>query len=221
MIMNHRIWNEEKTERLKQAYPTTGNAELAIELGVSLPSLKQQAHRLGLKKALYDNKYKVTPEIRERILILAKTHSYADVKKELGVSVTTIRRVIEEAVADGYVKKSNEEIRRIMSEKRLKLLEKERRWAIFGFDQKTKLKLWSNKDKWRCRASLKRNGYYVGRNASEVYVYFDTKRNEKLESEANANGISISDIDFEPFAPDEIYPNGDAEKEIAKEEGLL
>ena len=70
---------------------------------------------------------------------------------------------------------------------------------------------------------LKRNGYEIERNSTEAYAYIDTDRkgHKVLEELAKENGIKVSEMPFDPLTPDEICDNGEAEIEIAKEEGLL
>ena len=216
------IWNDAKIKRLKELFPKASNDDIAEELGMSVPTLKKKAYELGLKK-LKTQKGKITPEKREKILRLYHTYSYNDISEMMGLSVSTLQKVIKDAVAHGYSGKTREEVNQLMSSKRKELLKRERGRASFGFDQKTRLKIWPNKKKWRVREQLKRNGYEIERNSTEAYAYIDTDRkgHKVLEELAKENGIKVSEMPFDPLTPDEICDNGEAEIEIAKEEGLL
>ena len=221
MSNSNNFWTADRLSLLKKKYPSETNDTLAEELGVSVSYIKKKAHELGLKKTALNRK-KVTPDMRESILRAYKTYSYRDISKMFNLSVPTLMKVVNDAVAnDGYEGKTMEDINKIRSTKRINLLKKERTLATFGLEAISKLKIWPNRKKWRIRAQLKHCGYYVERNSSEAFAYFDIKRHQRLEQLAEENGISVSEIDFEPLAPEEVCENGEAEIEIAHEQGIL
>lgn len=53
----------------------------------------------------------------------------------------------------------------------------------FGLEQKTKLKLFPNKQKYKVRERLKRSRYEVERNGTDVYIDDETRRHAKVETE--------------------------------------
>lgn len=219
--MSKNTWNEKKIAYLKIHFPTGYNEEIADELDISISTLKRMARKLGLKKREDIANNKVSIEVREEILKSYESHSLRDISKEVGISVPTIIKIVNEAAANGFIKRNKKDNGQLISAKRKKMLAWERTLAIMGFEAKTRLRVMPNRKRWRYREQLKRSGYHIRRNGTEAYVYVNTVRHKKLEKLAKENGISIVMMEFHSLPSDFLELNGDAEIQIAVEEGLL
>jgi DNA-binding CsgD family transcriptional regulator len=209
------IWSEEKESFLKKNYATTTNCKLASTLGVSIPSVKNKARELGLKKSYA--RRKITPALEALALRMSAKNSYRSVADKLNISLSSVNNIVNEAVEKGYEKRSQQETRKIMSDIRVKTIKTERARAIFGLNQKTKLKVFPNKQKYYMRDRLKRCRYDVDRNSMDIYIDDETRRHANMESEAKKLGFNIQK-DIVTYLPmDFVFENGAAEEQIAAE----
>lgn len=209
------IWNEEKESFLKKNYATTTNCKLANTLGVSISSVKNKAQELGLKKTCA--RRKITPSLEALVLRMSANNSYRSVADKLNLSLSSVNNIVNKAVENGYEKRSQQETRKIMSDIRIKTIKKERARVIFGLSQKTKLKVFPNKQKYHMRDRLKRCRYDVDRNSIDVFIDDETRRHANMESEARKLGFNIQK-DIVTYLPmDFVFENGAAEEQIATE----
>lgn len=88
-------------------------------------------------------------------------------------------------------KKRNQERIAKAAASRRETVRKERSRIIFGFDQKTKLKLVHNRKRAIYRYALKKRGYLVERGGREAKVIETTIRSEIVEQRAAKHGIII------------------------------
>lgn len=209
------IWNDDKINFLVKHYANISNRKLADTLGVSVPSIKNKSRELGLTKTCA--KRKIFPSIEANILRMSENSSYRSVADKLNVSVASVHTTVNEATANGHQKRPKEETLKIMSETRVRLIKKERARAIFGLEQKTKLKLFPNKQKYKVRERLKRSRYEVERNGTDVYIDDETRRHAKVETEAQKLGFQIIKPPIEYFPIDFMFENGAAEEQIFAE----
>lgn len=209
------IWNDDKINFLVKHYANISNRKLADTLGVSVPSIKNKSRELGLTKTCA--KRKIFPSIEANILRMSENSSYRSVADKLNVSVASVHTTVNEATANGHQKRPKEETLKIMSETRVRLIKKERARAIFGLEQKTKLKLFPNKQKYKVRERLKRSRYEVERNGTDVYIDDETRRHAKVETEAQKLGFQIIKPTIEYFPIDFMSENGAAEEQIFAE----
>lgn len=209
------IWNDDKIHFLVEHYAHISNRKLADTLGVSVPSIKTKSRELGLSKTCA--RRKIFPSIEANILRMSENNSYRTVADKLNLSVTSIHFVVNDAAANGYQKRTKEETSKMISETRVRLIKKERARAIFGMDQKTKLKLFPNKKKYRLRERLKRCRYDVERNDTDVYIDDETRRHANIEAEAQKEGFRIFKPTVEYYPIDFLLENGAAEEQIFAE----
>lgn len=209
------IWNDDKINFLVKHYANISNRKLADTLGVSVPSIKNKSRELGLTKTCA--KRKIFPSIEANILRMSENSSYRSVADKLNVSVASVHTTVNEATANGHQKRPKEETLKIMSETRVRLIKKERARAIFGLEQKTKLKLFPNKQKYKVRERLKRSRYEVERNGTDVYIDDETRRHAKVETEAQKLGFQIIKPTIEYLPIDFMSENGAAEEQIFAE----
>lgn len=187
------IWNDDKINFLVEHYAYVSNRKLADALGVSVPSTEAD------------------------ILKMSERNSYRSVADKLSLSVSSVQIIINKAVAKGHQKRSKEETLKIMSDTRVRLIKKERARAIFGLEQKTKLKLFPNKQKYKVRERLKRSRYDVECNGTDVYIDDETRRHAKIEAEAQKLGFQIIKPVVEYYPIDFMSENGPAEEQIFAE----
>lgn len=209
------IWSEEKESFLQKNYATTTNCKLASTLGVSISSVKNKARELGLKKSYA--RRKITPALEALVLRMSAKNSYRSVADKLNISLSSVNNVVNEAVEKGYEKRSQQETRKIMSDIRVKTIKTERARAIFGLSQKTKLKVFPNKQKYHVRDRLKRCRYDVDRNSTDVFIDDETRRHANMESEARKMGFNIQKNIVTYLPMDFVFENGEAEEQIAAE----
>lgn len=209
------IWNDDKINFLVENYAHTSNRKLANTLGMSIPSVKIKARELGLKKKCA--KRKIFPSQEANILRMSGNCSYRTIADKLNISVSSVSNIVSQAAAKGYRKRSKEETGKIISETRVRLIKKERARAVFGLNQKTKIKVFPNKQKYHMRERLKRCRYDVGYNGTDVYIDDETRRHAGIEAEAQKMGFNIQ-LPFITYYPlDFVTENGEAEKEIFTE----
>lgn len=85
-------------------------------------------------------------------------------------------------------KRENERIRKA-AETRNATIRQERIRIAWGFEQRTRLKLTTNRKKILYRFALKKRGYLIGRGGSEAVVTASTIRSEIVEKRAREYGI--------------------------------
>lgn len=129
---------------------------------------------------------RVTDEVKARIIGLAASRSISEVAKEVGCSGSTVSTVIREA---GVVRSAADKAA-IRSRVRSEYVRAERRRAIFGLDQKSSLKVFSNRDRAILKYCLKRKGYiFVERGDTTAYFDADTRRDRAYEEKGRKLGL--------------------------------
>jgi len=209
------IWNDDKINFLVDHYAYVSNRKLADALGVSVPTIKNKSRELGLSKTCA--KRKIFPSTEADVLKMSERNSYRSVADKLNLSVSSVQIIINEAVAKGHQKRTKEETGKLIAEARAHLIKKERARALFGLDQRTNLKLFPNKRKYRLRDRLRRCRYDVERNSTDVYIDDETRRHAKIEGEAKKLGFHIVKPIVEYFPIDFISENSAAEEQIFAE----
>lgn len=206
------IWNTDKINFLVENYAHMSNRKLAIAIGVSIPSVKLKARELGLKKQCA--KRKIFPSLEADILRMSENYSYRDIANKLKISVSSVHCTINDAATKGFRKRSHEKTGKIMSEARIRLIKKERARVVFGLNQKTKIKLFPNKKKYKMRERMKRCRYEVEHNGMDVYIDDETRRHDNIETDAQRMGFNIHPPIITYYPLDFVTENGEAENEI-------
>lgn len=180
-----------KQERwLTNHFKHTKNQECAERLGISLRSVVRIARSLGLVKSrqFMTKCQHETAEAAKKSHRLNGTYppkGFRIPKSEVGQfkpGVTSRERLGD--------KREDERLRK-SAESRRATIKRERRRILFGLDQQTKLKLFTNPKKIQYRYALRQRGYRIDRGASEAYVCPETQRSPKIESRARKYGIRI------------------------------
>ena len=126
------------------------------------------------------------------ILTLHKELSYSEISEKLSLSTSTIKRILKE----NQGKRTKEETKAIRSRTRKKLIHAERRRAIFGLDQKTDIKVFTNKERNVLKYCLKRRRYIFLRRGENIAYYNEqTNRDPIYEERGCKLGIKFKQIE--------------------------
>lgn len=139
------------------------------------------------------NKTKTTKELIEKIGELIKDYSNFEIASKLNVSLSTVRRILKE----NHYARTKEEKEAIRSRTRKDLVRAERRRAIFGLDQKTGIKVFTNRERNTLKYCLKRRKYIFLRRGDNT-AYFDkgTNRYPPYEEKGIKLGIKFKPIEI-------------------------
>ena len=209
------IWNNEKEKFLIENFAFITNRRLSEQLDISISSIKKKAHELGLNKGCV--KRKIIPSLEKNVLKMSRTNSYRNVADMLRISLSSVSNIINDAASKGYKKRSKQDTSKIMSETRKRIIKQERARAVFGLDQKTKIKVYPNKQKYHMRDRLKRCRYIVERNGIDVFIDEETRRHNTIEDDARRLGFNIQKTVIAFYPIDFVFENGSAEEQIAEE----
>lgn len=134
---------------------------------------------------------KTTLKCKLRIKELFPDHSVSEISKITGVSDRTIFRIARE----WNLYRTPDQEKKIRSERRKSLIKEERRRVIFGQEQKTELKVFSNKRKHALKYKLKRIGYLSGKQNRNLLFYTDSvTRNLDYETQGKKLGLTFEKI---------------------------
>lgn len=134
---------------------------------------------------------KITDETKDRIIALRSTHSASEIAAMVGCS----SRLIEYVLRSKGVVQNREDSAAIRSRVRSKYVRDDRRRALFGLDQKSNLKVFSNKDKITLRYCLKRKGYiFIGRGSNVAYYNSSTIRDNAYEEKGLKLGLQFQSM---------------------------
>lgn len=165
-------------------FGNTKNDDMAAELGISSRALVRIARRHGLHK---------TKEFRQRVQLEASAEGakwYATHKVKPGFYIPGGEKYYfkkGESTADRYGEERAKEIYAKIAAKRNATLKAERRRALFGIPQKTKLKIYPQSDKRiKQRWYLKKNGYTIDDDKRIAYYDESTHRCLRLEQKQPA-----------------------------------
>ena len=209
------IWNNENEKFLIENFAFITNRRLSEQLDISISSIKKKAHELGLNKGCV--KRKIIPSLEKNVLKMSRTNSYRNVADMLRISLSSVSNIINDAASKGYKKRSKQDTSKIMSETRKRIIKQERARAVFGLDQKTKIKVYPNKQKYHMRDRLKRCRYIVERNGIDVFIDEETRRHNTIEDDARRLGFNIQKTVIAFYPIDFVFENGLAEEQIAEE----
>lgn len=180
-----------KQERwLTNHFKHTKNSECAEKLGISPRSVGRIARLLGLSKSR-QFMAKCLRETTEAAKISHRRNGTYPPKgfripnREAGQFKTGVSN-LERLGA----KKDAERLRK-SAESRRATVKRERARIVWGFEQRTKLKLGGNPKKRQYRYNLRQRGYQVACGDSVAYVVAHTRRSPKVEANARKYGIRV------------------------------
>lgn len=134
---------------------------------------------------------KITSSIASQTRELLNSHSNSEIAEKLKVSLSTIKRVIRE----NGLRRSRTDQESIRSRKRKELIRAERRRAIFGLDQKTDIKVFTNRERNNLKYCLKRRNYlFLHRGDNTAYFDENTNRFPPYEERGKKLGIRFKQL---------------------------
>ena len=185
-------WSDETVQVIKENYPVLSNGQLAQMLGISKTQVSRMGRKLGLSKT---NKYwKLTPQMKEAILELYSTCSYKSIGDKLHVSISFVSKTVMSAAAEDptFRKRSKEEVGKLISECRKKLLKSERSHVVFGLEQESRIKIFRSEPKNKMRRRLRLCGAYeIDYGGMDVYITDERLRSQPLELAAESIGFDF------------------------------
>lgn len=135
---------------------------------------------------------RIDNDVKKKILELIKDKSISEVAALVGCGISSVSKVIR----DNKIVRSKEDLASIRSRVRTGMVKSERRRAIFGLDQKSNLKVFSNKERNALKYCLKRKGYlFFERGVNIAYFNEETMRDEKYEERGRKLGIRFLQCD--------------------------
>lgn len=181
----------EKQERwLAKHFKHTKNDECAARLGISPRSVVRIARSMGLTKSrqFMVKCQRATADAAARSHILNGTYppkGFRIPNSEAGQFKPGVTS--KERIGD---RRESERLRK-SAESRRKTIADEKRRILFGFEQKTRLKLFSNPKKHQYRYALRQRGYLIERGGIDAKVVAETNRSAKVEANARKYGIRV------------------------------
>lgn len=135
---------------------------------------------------------KITEEIKRRIVELIKEgRTVPETAGMVGCGVSSVKKVMR----DNNIVRTAKVKSAIRSRVRSEYVRAERRRAIFGLDQRTNLKVFSNKDRIILRYCLKRKGYvFKERGGNTAYYSEETSRDRRYEEKGIKLGLRFQQI---------------------------
>lgn len=180
----------EQIEWFRANFANTTNAEISARLNIKLSTMHRLARAYGLTKSkefMQDWHKKITAIARAtnernnwppKGYIIPRSREFLFKK-----GVTPLMRLGPEKEAE-RIRKRTETFRATIAS--------ERRRILFGFEQKTKLKLnGSFRDKANVRFQLRKLGYIVERGANTATITPLTRRSERYEKRCKEVGIRL------------------------------
>lgn len=174
---------------LAENFADTSNAECARHLNVGWRTVVRMARNLGLEKSREFLEYHWRENV-EKMRIMNKGEGNRG--KENLIKYGAKYRFKKGETSRQRIGDVREEQRiRKMAETRRETVRKERARIIWGYPQKTKMKLVSNRRQTLMRYAMKKRGYIVERGAIDVYYKDQTQRSPLLENRAREIGIRV------------------------------
>lgn len=183
------ILTPEQEQWLIRHFKHTKNDEIMSRLSLTHSALHRFARELGLKKS---------PQFMKKCQTTATQAAWAaNRRKGWPPKGYIIPRSWECRFQKGVTnierlgpKKEAERVRKA-AESRRATVKKERIRIHWGFEQRTKLKLYGSRKKRQYRYELRQRGYQVERGGSDAYVTAETQRSPIVETNARKYGIRV------------------------------
>lgn len=138
------------------------------------------------------NRTIISDALITKIAGLLGDNSNRNIAELIGVSLTTVKRIIRE---NGLIRSKEQQIA-IRSKSRKNLIRAERRRAIFGLDQKTGIKVFKNRERNQLKYCLKRRHYrFLRRGDNTAYFDENTNRYPLYEERGSKLGLKFKPIE--------------------------
>lgn len=132
----------------------------------------------------------ITPDAVRNVKTLIGDYTNGEIATALGISLASVKRIIVQF----SLSRTPEQNKSIRSRIRSKMISSERRRVLFGLDQHTNLKVFSNRERNMLRGMLRKLGYIVKRN--DMLILYDrcTRRNVTYEMRGAKLGLSFAKL---------------------------
>lgn len=162
-----KVWTEEDDRILMARFQNDYLSDIARDLGCDLSCVNRHARKLGLYK---DNPYARNHEAREILKDEYLNLTYGEIAKRTGLTKNGVWKIAQSLGLRHTKEQRNRKLSKAISE----VYRKERSRVTFGFDQKTNLKVVSNRKKNMLRHRMKEYGYIVTGRGDNVLYYTDS-----------------------------------------------
>lgn len=133
----------------------------------------------------------ISPEIILQISNMIEEYSYSEIAARLHLHVASVKSNVKKY----NITRSKEATAGIRSRIRKNMIKSERRRALFGFDQHTNLKVFTNPERMRLKLYLKRYNYIIrSRGSMVVYYNENTKRVRDYEERGRKVGLKFEQL---------------------------
>lgn len=180
-------WTAEHDSILQERFDTDYVQDIADDLGFSRSTVHHHARQLGLAKR---DPRRRNRDVRAFVEMEYHNLTLKEMAKRTGLNKYTIFRITRELGLSRTREKWNENISKACSE----VYKSERRRVMFGLDQRTNLKVVSNKRKIRLRHKLKEHGYIVAKGDHTVYYTDDLVRHPIRERNGERLGFKFKPL---------------------------
>lgn len=137
-------------------------------------------------------KRKITSEMIETIKDMMTGYSNSEIAEHLHISIGSVKNIISEY----KLGRSKEDKFNIRSRVRKNLIRAEKRRTLFGLEQKTSLKVFSNPERLRLRRYFRRLNYIIRSRGAMTICYDDsTKRSSVFEERGRKVGLTFMKLE--------------------------
>lgn len=135
----------------------------------------------------------ITEELISRIEGMFATKSNNEIANELNISVCTVKKILKE---NNFVRTYDDKYK-VRSRTRIDLIKSERRRAIFGLDQRTELKVFTNRERNSLKYRLRRKKYkFLNRGDTIAYYDDETQRKSAYEERGYKLGLKFKPLEY-------------------------
>lgn len=184
---------KEQLDWLMTHYSDTKNQDICNKLSMSEGTLRKLKKTYNLNKSeefLIETKKENLAKANKKLKELGyptQINLRIHQKKALENSMKTLKEKWQD---EEWVKQRNKNA----SEARKKLYKDERRRVLFGFEQKTKLRVINTpRNKVMLKHNLRKHGYEIEKNSNIAYINDNTKRSALMEKRGVIMGIKFID----------------------------
>lgn len=136
----------------------------------------------------------IKAEMIDIVKEMMSSHSNSEIAEHLHISICSVKNIISE----NKWKRSKEDAFNIRSRVRKNLIRAEKRRTLFGLEQKTNLKVFSNPERLRLRRYFRRLNYIIRSRGAMTICYDDsTRRSSVFEERGRKVGLSFMKLESE------------------------
>lgn len=176
------FWTAENTAFLISNFPCRRTTDIAMNLGVSISSVRRKAHELGLEKA---QESEDDVRVKETIISLYGKYSYRSIALRAGISKSTVFRIVHQL----GLQMSPAERGRLKGRQLQKAFHYEQFCRLSGLSYRMNRTLGFDKRKMNIKYRLAADGYLVNHYDDVVYYTSLMERHPVRERNAEKMGL--------------------------------